>query len=203
MKPDLETSLRDRVGRRDRAEILRAMGYSESTLTKAIERLDAALSDGYLGLARSHYDFRYSNRGFLRALLKVLDAETPEADTAIDGLDRELQRKRYGYRPWLFVETGFRRTSEPVFALAAMEGRRRIRLPESVLSLSREETIRIASRKARRHFFDNAGRLPLWGAIQEYKLIMEDAEQVVLDTSGALVRVEPVQLSSEASVSLR
>jgi hypothetical protein len=203
MKSDLETSLRDRLARRDRAEILHAMGYSESKLPKAIERLDAALSDGYLGLARSHYDFRYSNRGFLRALLKVLDAETPEADTAIDALERELQRKRYGYRPWLFVETGFRRTSEPVLALAAMEGRRRIRLPESVLSMSRKGTIRIASRRARRHFSDNAGRLPLWGAIQEYKLIMEDAEQVVLDTSGELVRVEPLQLSSEAAVGLK
>jgi len=179
------------------------MGYPEHSLPNAGKRLAAALADPDLGLRSSHYDFRYSNREFLIALVDALAIDREPALAAIDALQRKLQRQRYAFRPWIFVETGFRRSTEPVFALAAMEGHRRIRMPESAVLAGNKELVRIASEKAKEHFRRHQGEVPLWGEIKEYKLILENEEQVVLDPAGAVVRVEPVRLSSEATLRLR
>jgi hypothetical protein len=200
---DLAAVIRAALERSDPSELLRGIGYPEHSLPNASKRLAAVLADPDLGLRSSRYDFRYSNREFLIALVDALAIDREPAIAAIDALQRKLQRQRYAFRPWIFVETCFRRSTEPVFALAAMEGRRRIRMPESAILADRKELVRIASEKAKEHFQRHQGQLPLWGEIREYKLILENEEQVVLDPAGAVVRVEPVRLSSQATLRLR
>jgi len=50
----------------------------------------------------------------------------------LDDLRVHVDDERYGYRPWLFVDTNFKRTSQPVFVWAFLESQRRLNLPKEL-----------------------------------------------------------------------
>lgn len=203
----MSTTLHDRLKQRVASEgadrILRAMGYSERALAHARDRLQNVLADPDLGLGAGRYDFRFSNREFLRALAGAVAVDAKETERRIDDIERELQHLRKLFKPWIFVDTQFKRSGEPIFVLAWTEHMRRLRLPVKARLLSRNELTRFAGERVREHHRENQGRLLVWGVISEYKLVVSETEQVVMDREGNALREEPLRLGGSAVMTFR
>lgn len=65
--------------------------------------------------------------------------------------------------PYIFVDTGFRRASQPIFVLAMLENRRRIGVERE-----RCNDLDYVGRLAVAHYREQQGELMLWGPIQHY-----------------------------------
>lgn len=203
MDTTLQAFLKQRVANSGGDSVLRTMGYSGRALARARDRLQAVLADPDLGLGNGRYDFRFSDREFLRALAGTFNVETAETDLCIEHIEMELQRLHTAFKPWIFVETNFKRSAEPIFLLAWLESRRRLPLPAKAALLPRDELVAVAAERIREHYRKSRGQLPVWGVISEYKLVVSAAEQIVMDNEGIVQRVEPRCLGRVALLSLR
>lgn len=97
---------------------------------------------------------------------------------------------KFGFQPFIFVDTNFRRKNEPVFALAAMESSRRIRIPKEISALSLDQQIPHVTAIIRNHFNDCDGELPLWGAVFCYKYFYDEHSSLIFSTKGAVTAME-------------
>lgn len=198
----LQTCLQQLVAREGVDVVLLSMGYSERSLERARDRLQVVLADPDLGLGTGGYDFRFSSREFLRALASALAVDTIETDRRIEDIEAGLERLRQLFKPWIFVDTQFKRSGEPIFLLAWMESTRRLRLPVKARLLSRDELTKVAAGRIREHYRKTEGQLPIWGDIIEYKLVVSDAEQIVMGKDGKVLRAEPRCLGGFAVMTL-
>ena len=190
MEMNLRALLREGIASEDCDRVLQAMGYRVPTLERARERLREVLSARQLGLASAHYDFRFSNRAFVAALAQVLALDGAETDAALRAIESDLAGERSAFKPWMFVETGFQRSSEPIVVLAALESERRLALAPNSWRLSRDQLIATAAERIRMHYREWEGHLSLWGAIKEYWLLRSEGELVAMDGAGTVIRIE-------------
>ncbi len=172
----------------DRKELLRSLGYRD--LRKGEESLSDFLSAGSLKnwLAHGHYDFVHSSGSFVKKLASLAGVDPIAIDRIIK---EEAKRREILSRlqtPYIFVDTRFRRKNEPIFALAFMEGKRRIALDkEAVYDRSLEETLQEVSQIIREHYRNTGGKLNLWGKIHEYRYHHLDGRTFRFDTEGHLI----------------
>jgi len=115
------------------------MGYAN--VKKCEKRIKSVLSSQDLGLGKANFDGLYSSEGFLNKLLKVLDLEYLNRSNEMVHLRIEVEDEKYGFRPWLFVDTNFKRKNEPIFVLASVERDRRLGLPKKLKMMARDEQL--------------------------------------------------------------
>jgi hypothetical protein len=199
----LRILLREKVASEDSDHILRAMGYSASALPRARIRLHNLLEEPDLGILSGRYDFRFSNREFLRALTHVVGIDSNYAEAQLSVIEADIAREGRAFKPWVFVETDFRRRGEPIFALAVLEGKRRLTLPKGCWSLPQSQLVAVAADTVRTHYAMCQGQLLIWGAVREYWLRSSETEQIVMDVSGKVVRAEGPKAISRACLKLK
>ena len=139
-------------------------------------------------LAHGHYDFVHSSGSFAKKLASLAGVDP----STIDRIVKEEAERRAALSqlqtPYIFVDTRFRRASQPIFALAFMEGKRRIALDkEAVYDRSLKETLKEVSRIIRDHYRNSGGKLKLWGKIHEYRYHHLDGRTFRFDTEGHLI----------------
>lgn len=101
----------------------------------------------------------------------------------------------------MFVGTEFRRTSEPVIALAFCEGRRNLALPPELRIVALDEQVEFVKAFVISHFTENNGSLPLWGDIKKYVFYYAKAEYIVFSPSGETLDEKAV-ISAKATVTV-
>jgi len=121
----------------DISETAKSMGYARRE--KFERRLTYVLNSSHLGLAEPNFDGLYSSEGFLNKLLSVLDLEELISSQALQEFRMWLKDGNFGYRPWLFVETNFKRRHEAIFILAFGESLRRLNLSKSIKFMTQDE----------------------------------------------------------------
>lgn len=84
-------------------------------------------SHGYWNLD-SGFDFRYDSRVFALALCRVPGINEVWPEEKINQMMQTDFDDCWAFNPYLFVDTGFRRTSEPLCALSVCEFLRRVPL---------------------------------------------------------------------------
>lgn len=152
----------------DLEDIARRMGYNRKRVPKAVQRIESTCNDRDLGLSQGHYDFRFTATEFLVRLCQVLEIEDSLVKSSIYDLERQIQARSAAYPCWIFVETGFRRTSEPILMLALCESLRNLQVPHDMRSLPLEEQVSRASEIVKKHYNENHGELKFWGKIRQY-----------------------------------
>ena len=104
---------------------------------------------------------------------------------------------------YIFVNTNFKRKSEPVFALAFLEHRRRLSLPKDDLVFKTDKEIfKIIGNIVKNHFIKTNGKIDLWGKITNYNYHHKDGKSYVFDTDGNMV-VDKKIIESKAVLSLK
>ena len=186
---DILQEVQQRAAMMPANDLLRRMGY-HSVGPKARERLTRVLSDPQLGLDTPEYDFHFASRAFSEALCHVLAMDPSDYLPVLDAIEAHLEEARNAYKPWLFVDTGFKRPDRPgtaLFVLAVMESTRRIRLPPETFQLPWEQQLQCAQQAVRQHMAESGGELKLWGRIQRYLFCYAEDQKLELSTSGEVV----------------
>lgn len=181
------------------------MGYN-SVGPKARDRLSRVLADPSLGLDTPEYDFHLASRAFSEALCHALAIKPADYLPALDAIDGPLEEERRAYKPWLFVETGFKRSDRPgtaVFILASMESTRRLCLPPDTFWLLWEQQLQRAQQAVRRHMAESGGELKIWGRIQRYLFCYAEDRMLELAPNGDVVGDSSGTHLSQASVTLK
>ena len=202
---DILQEVQQRAAMMPADDLLRRMGY-HSVGPKARDRLARVLSDPQLGLATPEYDFHFASRAFSEALCQALAMEPVDYLPALDAIEAHLEEARRAYKPWLFVDTGFKRADRPgmpIFILAMIESKRRLRLPPDTFRLPWEQQLQRAQEAVRQHMRETGGELKVWGSIQRYLFCYAEDQKLELSPSGEVVGDASDMGISQASVTLK
>ena len=178
--------------------LLHRMGY-RTINARHLERLARVLGDDLLGLDAPCFDFKYTSARFAERLCEVLRIEDSLIEQGMVAL-RERVARRNGFVPYLFVDTSFRRSTQPIFVLALMEGHRRIGFSRVFRDLGRDAQVTAAGKKARAHYTACDGVLPVWGEVRRYCFHQAADRVVILNNEGAFVRVQVSSRSAAATL---
>ena len=98
---------------------------------------------------------------------------------------KELEKFKDSY---IFVNTNFKRKSEPIFALAFCEAKRNIGLDKiSLIFKTDEEIFHIISEIVKEHYIDSGGNIGLWGDIVNYVYHHSNGETYIFDKYGQIL----------------
>ncbi|MDF1822254.1 MAG: hypothetical protein P1U64_11800 [Alcanivoracaceae bacterium] len=198
MTRSLRSELILRLLQTSHVDVLRSMGYRQPA-QKEVARLENVIASEDLGLASGGFDFRFSDEEFLKALCAQLGIGDELVDAAVQNIREALAAEKAAFKPWLWVETGFRRTSQPVFALSLCEPLRRLRLEENLWQLPFDEQILRAGHRIREHMAETGGELDMWGVIQQYWFFYAPEKSLVMSRNGDVIGEREGPESSRAS----
>jgi len=186
MIDNFKTDLVLRVAAIPRDEILKAMGYRKPTSAN-LERVQNVLDDPEFGLNDGGFDFKYSSEGFLRALCVVTGMDMALADQRICRIKKYLEEEREAFKPYLWVDTGFKRKSQPIFALAVCEHQRYLDFPKGFWRFSIDRQLGRAQCRIREHVFETGGELGIWGHIKQYWFYYKKDKAYLLALNGEVI----------------
>ena len=175
--------LLDRAQRMTAADLARRMGYRRIS-DQVLARLNGVLRDDALGLQSARIDLRYTSHGFYDALCNALSIDPTERDAERKRLQKIALRRKTLFKPYLFVDTGFRPGRLPMFGLAFIENTRRLMFETAFRDLSLDEQIPQISERVREHFAQTGGVLRVWGPIQRYLFRHGQHDALIFDTDG-------------------
>lgn len=185
MIDNFKTDLVLRIAAMPHEEILKAMGYQKPTPAN-LEHLQSVLDDPEFGLNNSGFDFKYSSEGFLRALCVVTGMDMALADQRISRIKKYLDEEREAFKPYLWVDTGFKRRSQPLFALAVCEHQRYLDFPKGFWRLSIDRQLGRAQCRVREHVYETGGDLGIWGQIKQYWFYYKKDAAYLLALNGVV-----------------
>ena len=103
---------------------------------------------------------------------------------------------------YIFVNTNFKRKSEPIFALAFCEYKRHISLPKNDLIFKTDQEIfEIISDIVKQHYISSSGAIALWGKIENYNYHHKDGNSYIFDINGNVIANKKI-IESKARVYL-
>nr|WP_299242932.1 hypothetical protein [uncultured Halomonas sp.] len=170
-------------------ELLLRMGYPKPG-EAAIQRLQEVLADPDLGLTSGGFDFRYGSRAFLCALCEALGLAEANYLPAIDARQQWLREEREAFKPYLFIDTGFRRSDRPgtaIFILALCEPKRRLTFPKGFWRRPWDKQIEVARRRVRQFMAETDGDVKIWGTAQRFLFFYTEDAAIVIDPSGKVL----------------
>lgn len=166
--------------------LLKKMGYRKPGAA-ARDRLSKVLADPDLGLEQGGYDFRYDSKAFVSALCLAVGIANKDAQSAIATITAELAEDAAAFKPYLFVDTAFRRRNEPLVAMAVLESNRYVPLPQRFWRLPLEKQLVQVSEEVRQHMARTAGKLLLWGGIQRYFYFFAEGHAMEIAVDGEVL----------------
>lgn len=166
----------------DKKALSKALGYvREQNFTRALANLEAAKSlDEFI--TKGHFDWAHSSETLILALSKHfalnIDAELAEV--------QKLYNERVKFRgSYIYIDTDFRRKSEPIFALAMAQHLRYISLTPFLDELcfkALHEQLKVIS-NVTKNYYQKTQTLLIFGAITGFKLYFL-GKNYSIDTNG-------------------
>jgi len=199
----IEKIIKSKLTTIPKSEILNKLGYSSSK--KALEALDKFISseDLYSWLHSGYFDFKYTALSFFKKLCEIINIDKNIVDNAFledKKYHTELEKFKDSY---IYVNTNFKRKSEPIFALALLESKRRIQIKAEKLILKTDEQIlEIVAKLIVSHYKETKGNIGIWGNIVNYVYHHYDNKTYTFNTKGKLI--EDIKVNeSKATLKLK
>jgi len=165
--------------------IAKKMGYFN--LKKGADRIEMTVNDTSLGLLKSNYDGVHTSVSFLDKLLQTIGLNDDMVTKQIEKIKAEKFDKDFGYRPWVFCDTNFKRTGQNIFVLACLESRRRISLPKKIKKLSKKGKIKFAREGIKKGQLETNGEIEFWGTVIKYVCHFEKDEVIEFLPDGTII----------------
>ena len=139
---------------------------------------------------------------FLEYLCEVLEISKIDYEVLLDAC-RDMRRRYDALKePYIYVDTNFRRKSEPIIALAMLEPKRRIKIDKLYyLKRSEEENLAYVSNAVKLHYKWRKGVLALWGQIRNYIYYDGRGNRTVFNCLGDVIEADEI-CESRANVTL-
>ena len=191
---DLLTTIKTRMLHHDPNDIVALMGYRKPD--KAVERLNVLLatSDLLRWFDRSGFDFKYSNREFILKLGAILNIPQSELIATVTAVNKEQIRIEKMFQPYVFIDTQFRRASQPTFVLAVLEGLRHIHISKYDVLNNEDAELQRIKKIVLQHYQEHNGQLKLWGNIHQYVYAFDANQRLVILPDGTVTSDEEYQL---------
>ena len=165
--------------------LLETMGYRNPKVGRRTLESFLKAPGIYTWLKEGHFDFKYDSETFLERLAQILEIPTDALEEEIRKDQERLSAITALQQPSIFVNTGFRRKSEPIFALALMEVKRNLPIDkEIVYEMSDEMLQKYIGSIVQDHYAQNDGKLPLWGTIRNYLYRHTDGRKLLFSLDG-------------------
>ena len=194
-------TINEKLNTIDISTLHKKVGYNSSK--KFIETLEKLKStrNSYDWLYCSHYDLVYSSKDFLIKLCEVLEIDEILVDDEIKKAVLYYKEQEKFKSSYIFVNTNFKRKSEPIFALALCEKFRNISLykKENLLFKSIEEILNNLSFQIKSHYEENNGGLKIWRKIVNYQVHLFD-KIYLFDVNGNLLEYANEVSESRATI---
>jgi len=183
---NFKTDLVLRAAQMPSVEILRAMGYQKPTFAN-LERLKSVVDDPEFGLDAAGFDFKFSSEDFLRKLCSVVGIDHAVTEKRMKSLMQYIGEENSAFKPFIWVNTGFTRKSQPLFALAACEEQRYLSFSKGFWRRPVSKQLCLAQCRIREHFYETGGELGIWGEIKQYWFYYEKDAAYLLARNGDLM----------------
>jgi len=195
----LQKLFKERLDAHSPEAISKLLGYS--SVKKIMPRIESMINSRYLDLDKGGFDLRYSTPKLISKLASVLDIPTLVCDKVIDEINAELQAKSRRFKPYIFIETNFKRTSQPVFALAVLQGNRFLAVEEVAGALSLNDQLKQVQEQIKAHYLREP-IIDMWGEVKQYVYYYEEDLALVFSTNGQLLQATNEYFYSKATLSL-
>lgn len=183
---NFKTDLVIRLAAKSQDETLKAMGYVRPTSANR-KRLLKVLECPDFGLDEGGFDFKYRSEDFLRALCRAVGMDELVVDQRIARLTARLEEERRAFKPYIWIDTGFVRKNQPLFALAACEHQRYLRFGKRFWLYSLTDQLGETQSRIRAHVAENGGELGIWGKIKQYWFYYEKNAAYLFNLNGEVV----------------
>jgi len=162
-------------------EISKKLGYASAK--KGLAAIDNFLK---YDLNSGFYDFKYTSKHFFIELCKILEIQDIKVKVEFHNLERYVKELDRFKGSNIFIDTGFKRESQPIFILAICEGQRILKPPiKELLYKTDEEIIMIISKFVKKHFNRVNEKIGIWGNAKHYVFEFND-EKYIFDRYGEL-----------------
>jgi len=195
----LQSIILNKLQDKDKAQIAKKLGYS--TVSKLESSIRLITENKYLGLDKNTFSFNLTNRQLLRKLCDELEIPELLYTQIIKEIDVELSKDK-GKKPYFFLETNFKRDSQPIFALAGLQGRRFLAVNKDIYKLPLNSQLEKLSAVIQAHH-KSTPKLDMWGTIEFYVYYYDTETVVVFSTEGKVVRACTEYFYSRATMSLK
>ena len=191
---NIHNTIKNQLQFSSKEKIVKQLGYS--SIQKGLKTLDSFLEseDLYTWIHSGYYDFKYTAKQFLVKICSILDLSIDEVKKEIALQTSKHKDLKILNSSYIFVNTNFKRTSEPVFALVFLESSRRLKVETAQL-----ESISLIVKE---HYIKNNGQLNIWGKIQSY-IFHHDNNTYTFDVNGKLIENNQEVLESKAILTLK
>lgn len=180
----LQQELQLRLSTCNLKDICHLMGYKDD---RSVTRVRDVVTDPCLGLFKGGYDLKFNDAEFLSKLCSVLGIDINEFKAELDAIHAEHDDRRDRFKSYVFVDTGFKRTTQPIFALAGLSWQRYIRLEYEVRVQPLSEQVVYVQRLIKSHYEKQNGQLGIWGDIKKYLFVYAEGEQLEISPDGIIL----------------
>ena len=198
----LQHELRLRLSQISERDILLKLGYSKPS-SRDFRRFRAVLEQPELGLSSSQFDFKYSAQAYIEKLSEIAGIQKVEVQKAISDIKAKLIEQDKAFKPYLFVDTGFKRTTQPVFALAVCEGQRYLHFDREFWAQPLYEQLVSVYERIQEHMDETQGHLGIWGYIRRYYFVYDhDGSAIEITPAGQIIAAHNHFQPSRANLKL-
>ena len=172
--------------------IIKSMGYH--SLDKGQNAIDLFIEKRSINhwLESGFYDLLYTAEQFIVKLSVILKVNPDYIKDKIILHKQTILELRKLKNAYIFVNTNFKRTTQPILALAFMEQKRLI-LPakDKLIFKSTEKKLNIISSFIKSHYKYNNGKLDMWGKIDSYIYHQNINKKYTFNIKGNLIENAP------------
>jgi len=177
--------IQDNLKQSNLEDISNKLGYSNEK--KGLNALHEILvaKNLHSWLHSGFYDFKFNAKELYKNLADLYNISKEEVEEELK--QAELYQEEYDSlkESYIFVNTNFVKTTQPVFVLAFLEGLRRIRPKrEELMFKSTEEVLEKIGNIIREHYHLKGGKLEVWGEIKNYQYHHKDGKVYLFDVEG-------------------
>lgn len=201
MKTSFEKSLASAATELNKITFLKSIGYTHPSANH-LERLDILLSDPVLALEKGGYDFKYTNAQLFMELCKYLNLGAELTQAYIDQVQAEALEDKQAFKPFVWIDTGFKRQNEPVAVLAFCESKRHIHFDKRFWRKSLETQLSVVREKIRDFMQTQNGEIMIWGRAKQFLFYTEKDTALVLDLEGNVTGTKAGGVPNRAVMSL-
>ncbi|MDP7037073.1 MAG: hypothetical protein QF453_03980 [Candidatus Marinimicrobia bacterium] len=200
---NLLSTIKAKLKKKPHKEVILIMGYQ--AVEKGEKSINAFLRSEnlYDWLSSGHYDYKYTAEQFFVKLSAAINMDPKIVKSELGFYEKTVKEYERYEDVYIFVNTNFKRASQPIFTLALMESFRLI-LPdkESLIFKSDKDVLDIISDFVASHYKVNKGELNIWGKIDNYIYHHNDDKTYTFDKKGKLFKDAPKIFEDHASIQL-
>lgn len=183
---DFQQKLNQAVNSLGKENVLNELGYSKPN-QKHISRLNNILSSPVLGLDGTWFDLKYSNSEYIKKLAEICGFNSKIVEEFIQRTEEKLDSEKHAFKPYIFINTGFKRTTQPIFALAACEHLRYLTLPKDLIDKPVLQQLAIVHEKIDKHLEKTSGSVGIWGNVISYLYVYDRGSALEISPTGKIL----------------